>query len=239
MLAYLQQRAPASLSCSRTTTIATRTTHSASPTLDWVPDTAQQQAAHATRPTSPAIPFESESILLKAKRAYDRDRQRVKKRKERADRDRDRDRNAGSEPSALNAHQHTREGSGAGKRAKPRLALGLAAGTEKENLSLAVAPAFPLSPQVEEIIADVVERAAQARGEVPLDELVAVRPGKARKSKAGEFELVPSVPVVIALDDAMPDEAELDEPWEHISADELDEKRVAPPSYATVLANAL
>ena len=47
------------------------------------------------------------------------------------------------------------------------------------------------------------------------------------------------MPVVIALDDAMPDEAELDEPWEHISADELDEKRPSPPSYATVLANAI
>ena len=47
------------------------------------------------------------------------------------------------------------------------------------------------------------------------------------------------MPVVIALDDHIPEEAELDEPWEHISADELDEKRVAPPSYATVLAKAL
>ena len=57
---------------------------------------------------------------------------------------------------------------------------------------------------------------------------------------AGEFELVPGVPVVIALDDFAPEEAELGEPWEHISADELDEKRGEPRlSYATVLANAL
>ena len=56
---------------------------------------------------------------------------------------------------------------------------------------------------------------------------------------AGEFELVPGVPVVIALDDHIPEDAELDEPWEHISADELDEKRESPPSYATVLANAI
>ena len=47
------------------------------------------------------------------------------------------------------------------------------------------------------------------------------------------------MPVVIALDDQMAEDAELDEPWEHISADELDEKRVQPPSYATVVANAL
>ena len=56
---------------------------------------------------------------------------------------------------------------------------------------------------------------------------------------AGDFEVVSDMPVVIALDDQIPDEAELDEPWEHISADELDEKRESPPSYATVLANAI
>ena len=45
--------------------------------------------------------------------------------------------------------------------------------------------------------------------------------------------------MVIALDDQMSDEAELEEAWEHISADELDEKRVPPPTYATVVANAI
>ena len=55
---------------------------------------------------------------------------------------------------------------------------------------------------------------------------------------AGEFELVPGVPLVIALDDQVPGEVEPEEPWEHISADELDDARAAPPSYATVVANA-
>ena len=55
---------------------------------------------------------------------------------------------------------------------------------------------------------------------------------------AGDFEVVSEMPAVIVLDDQIPDEPELDEPWEHISADELDEKRPSPPSYATVLANA-
>lgn len=61
----------------------------------------------------------------------------------------------------------------------------------------------------------------------------------ARSRPAGEFELVPGMPVVIALDDQIHDEPELDEAWEHISADELDEKRVPPPTYATVVANAI
>ena len=59
-----------------------------------------------------------------------------------------------------------------------------------------------------------------------------------RSAIAGEFELVPSMPGVIALDDAPT--AELDEPWEHISADELDTepRRPTPPSYAAVAASA-
>ncbi|KAI0713190.1 hypothetical protein C8T65DRAFT_645829 [Cerioporus squamosus] len=190
--------------------------------------------AHATAqpetngPTSPQL--ESESIVLKAKRAYDRDRQRVKKRKERADREREWNASSHSDPSADQGPTGRRTGG------KPKLVSDAVdeKGGERD--------VFPNSPGVEEIIADIVEREAQARGvvepvRVPLDQLV--KPSKVRKSRAGEFELVPGMPVVIALDDQIPGEAELDEPWEHISADELDEKRVEPPSYATVLANAL
>ena len=103
--------------------------------------------------------------------------------------------------------------------------------------------------------------ATSPRLEVRLEQLM--KPAKARKSKgtppcaalpirpkmdadasapicsAGDFEVVSEMPAVIVLDDQIPDEAELDEPWEHISADELDEKRPSPPSYATVLANAI
>ncbi|TFK89859.1 hypothetical protein K466DRAFT_597441 [Polyporus arcularius HHB13444] len=186
-------------------------------------------------PTSPQP--ESESIVLKAKRAYERDRQRVKKRKERADRERERERNAShSDVVSAEAGLGRRTGShGAGRAgAKPRLVSDAVDEKSDER------DVFPSSPGLEEIIADIVEREAQARGlaepvRVHLEQLV--KPSKTRKSKAGEFELVPGMPVVIALDDL--DEAELDEPWEHISADELDEKRVEPPSYATVLANAL
>ncbi|KAI0801358.1 hypothetical protein C8Q74DRAFT_1314555 [Fomes fomentarius] len=192
---------------------------------------AAAEADPATRPTSPSVPLESESLVLKAKRAYEHDRQRTKKRKERAERERERERNA--------SESHPTPTQGAGRRTGtklPRIALGAGFGMGDENASPL------LSPGVEEIIADVVEREAQARGavqplEVHLEQFV--KPSKTRKSKAGEFELVPGMPGVIALDDQMPDDAELDEPWEHISADELDEKRVVPPSYATIVAKAL
>ncbi|KAI0714703.1 hypothetical protein C8Q76DRAFT_727758 [Earliella scabrosa] len=222
---------------------------SRTPTSPVNPDTPDT----AARPTSPPVPLESESLVLKAKRAYERDRQRTKKRKERADRERERERSA-SESHAPPEPRHAREGSG--RRARPpRMTIGVPVevgvdAKDKETLLL--------SPAVEEIIADIVEREAQARGELEVHIEQLVKPGKARKSKgesvlvlipwvcidldawnaAGEFELVPSMPVVIALDE-MPEDAELDEPWEHISADELDEKRVRPPSYATVVANAL
>ncbi|PIL31250.1 hypothetical protein GSI_05948 [Ganoderma sinense ZZ0214-1] len=227
------------------------------PTSDATP-----ASPNATQPVSPFL--ESESIVLKAKRAYDRDRQRAKKRKERAERERERTAALAPVPAV-----HSREGStkhaGRGN-AKPKLVTA-------EDKDVAVRP-LPTSP-VEEIIADVVERAMLARGdaavsvrvvtaskprEVDLEQLM--KPAKARKSKgesilvsglnvklgrdanasmrpAGDFEVVSDMPVVIALDDQIPDDAELDEPWEHISADELDEKRESPPSYATVLANAI
>ncbi|KAH9854341.1 hypothetical protein C2E23DRAFT_818259 [Lenzites betulinus] len=103
---------------------------------------------------------------------------------------------------------------------------------------LTLTAASPGTPFVEEVIADVVERETRARGSLEVQLAQFVKPAKVRRSKpAGEFEIVPSIPVVIALDDRLADDAELDEPWEHISADELDEKRAAPPSYATVVAS--
>ena len=228
----------------------------AQPTSDAV--AADPSSPNSTVPIYP-LP-ESESVILKAKRAYDRDRQRVKKRKERAERERERNTSLNPVPAI-----HSREGSGrhavggkAGGGTKPKLVVG-------EDVA-----ALPTSP-VEEIIADVVERAMLARAgaltatsprlEVRLEQLM--KPAKARKSKgtlpcspssilpethvdthvsiwlAGDFEVVSEMPAVIVLDDQIPDEPELDEPWEHISADELDEKRPSPPSYATVLANAI
>lgn len=140
--------------------------------------TPKQPADPATRPTSPSVPLESESLVLKAKRAYEHDRQRAKKRKERAERQRERERNA--------SESHPIPTQGAGRRTGtklPRIALGAGFGMGDENASPL------LSPGVEEIIADVVEREAQARGavqplEVHLEQFV--KPNKTRKSK-GEW----------------------------------------------------
>ena len=66
---------------------------------------------------------------------------------------------------------------------------------------------------------------------------------KARKTKDEEFELVPAVKSVIALDD-MPTGAvhdmEIDEPWEHIESEEGEGKKMkggkrAEPSYAAIV----
>ena len=59
----------------------------------------------------------------------------------------------------------------------------------------------------------------------------------------GDFELVPGVPSVIALDDAPPLEPEVEEPWEELDMDELDDHGGARPSsrvlsYAEIAATA-
>ncbi|PCH34405.1 hypothetical protein WOLCODRAFT_15304 [Wolfiporia cocos MD-104 SS10] len=67
---------------------------------------------------------------------------------------------------------------------------------------------------------------------------VLVKQAKPRKRRADDFEVVPKVRSVIALDDsAATAPAEMDEPWEHISMD--DEERVSAPSYAQIVASAM
>ncbi|EIN14266.1 hypothetical protein PUNSTDRAFT_140592 [Punctularia strigosozonata HHB-11173 SS5] len=85
------------------------------------------------------------------------------------------------------------------------------------------------------------ERAGKSgRKEVTLGELTVFKPGRnrghgrGRKAKDSNFEVVPHVRAVIALDDE-PDLFELDEPWEYVNPDE-DENH--GPSYAAVVAGA-
>lgn len=49
----------------------------------------------------------------------------------------------------------------------------------------------------------------------------------------GDFEIIPHVRPVIALDDDMAPDVEVDEPWEHIYGDD-DEYPDKEPSYATI-----
>lgn len=232
------------------------------PTAATTPPTADTQPAPETatspRPLSPLLHVENDGVILKAVRAYERDRQRSKKTKERTERERERERHRAAAASATPTPdgrpcRHCPSTSPSARRTG--LTLTLTSASTKEDTSLA--HGTPGSPLVEEIIADVVERETRARGSLEVQLAQLVKPAKARRSKgahpflffasvqgligrlgaAGEFELVPAIPLVIALDDALAEDAELDEPWEHISADELDEKRAAPPSYATVVAS--
>jgi len=74
---------------------------------------------------------------------------------------------------------------------------------------------------------------------VEIDLTAIMQPAKSRKSKAGDFEVLPSVRSVVALDDKFTADVpmEIDEPWECIDAD--DESGVGPRrktlSYADVL----
>lgn len=89
-------------------------------------------------------------------------------------------------------------------------------------------------------IAEVEHRPAVR--EVSLEDLL--RPGKPRKArKDGDFELVPGMPSVIALDDAPSPEPEVEEPWEELDFDELDDRDGTRPSsrilsYAEIAATA-
>ncbi|OSD00932.1 hypothetical protein PYCCODRAFT_1436991 [Trametes coccinea BRFM310] len=212
-------------------------------------------------PTTPLTPLESDSIVAKAMRAYERDRQRTKRTKERAEREREREQRASEGRDGRTPCRQCRDGPTRKSAAAP-LAPGALANAADADAVLA--PVSLSQPCVEDIIADVVEREGRARGELGVSRPLEVhlgqllKPGKMRRSKgerascipctrpdaepqrrfaAGEFELIPGMPTVIALDEHAAEDTELDEPWEHISADELDEKRVAPPSYATIVAS--
>ncbi|KAF9469552.1 hypothetical protein BDZ94DRAFT_1206141 [Collybia nuda] len=73
--------------------------------------------------------------------------------------------------------------------------------------------------------------AISSRLEVPLSALVTTR--KPRKGREGDFEIIPYVRPVIALDDDMTHDVEVDEPWEHIYGDD-DDQLDNEPSYATI-----
>jgi len=51
-----------------------------------------------------------------------------------------------------------------------------------------------------------------------------------------EFELVPHVRSVIALDDITTHDFTVNEPWEHVDLDDFNESKATPVSYANVLA---
>ncbi|EPS94757.1 hypothetical protein FOMPIDRAFT_1063066 [Fomitopsis schrenkii] len=71
----------------------------------------------------------------------------------------------------------------------------------------------------------------------PITLRVLIKPAKVPKRKAEDFEVIPKVRAVIALDDPAPALPEVDEPWEHIDLEDED-GHDHQPSYAQVLAAA-
>lgn len=86
---------------------------------------------------------------------------------------------------------------------------------------------------------------------VDLSDLVVLSQRKPRKLKEGDFELVPALPTIIALDDMPVLDMEVDEPWECVEEEDVfhdaheggskkakDRKGNQNPSYAEVLVGA-
>ncbi|KZT01184.1 uncharacterized protein LAESUDRAFT_816090 [Laetiporus sulphureus 93-53] len=80
---------------------------------------------------------------------------------------------------------------------------------------------------------------AHVRGVREVDLASLIKPAKTRKPKAEDYEVIPNVRPVIALDDRASAVPEVDEPWEHISAEDEDGAPAGPsgPSYAQIVAN--
>jgi len=62
---------------------------------------------------------------------------------------------------------------------------------------------------------DGTSPSALPRAQALLADLI-VLPRKPRKGKDGDYEIIPHIPSVIALDDDVTPDLEVDEPWEHI-----------------------
>ncbi|KAH8836074.1 hypothetical protein DL96DRAFT_1576596 [Flagelloscypha sp. PMI_526] len=71
------------------------------------------------------------------------------------------------------------------------------------------------------------------RIEVKLADLIAT--AKPRKTKAGDFEVIPQIRPVIALDDNVNHDISMDETWEYIPRDEELTNKAQELSYARVL----
>ncbi|EMD32676.1 hypothetical protein CERSUDRAFT_118701 [Gelatoporia subvermispora B] len=178
----------------------------------------------AVSPTSPRPPGESPSIL-KAVRALEHDRQRAKRAETRRAREQKARRDGMDKRRA-----HPARGAQAQRKSVGQKAANASwAGDERAERALAL-EASDESPILES------SAAAPGRIEVELSELV--KPGKVHKSKgAADFEVIPTVRQVIVLEDGIALEAELDEPWEHISAEDADDKLESAPSYADIVAS--
>jgi len=181
-----------------------------------------------TQPTaSPTLPKP-----LKDTRAYDHERQRLKKA---ADFVKMRARKAqqGAGCDGGKSHHH-RTGSGKDSVEGSAQLSEKGGRLQEEDLEYdELGEGLVLSNSRKENMGIVTIMADQPRYEVKLADLI--RPGKPRKPKGdGDFEVIPHIRSVIALDDNTPDELVIDEPWEHVYSTDCEEDRGL--SYAQVAA---
>ncbi|OCH89741.1 hypothetical protein OBBRIDRAFT_651207 [Obba rivulosa] len=189
----------------------------------------ESQRDRAASPTSPR-PLAESPFILKAVRAFEHDRQRAKRVAETA-RARERKARRGSTDKR---RQHTArsaqsQGKSAGQKGNTR--SWEADERMQQDLVLEASEESPRNPVLE------ISLAVPELVEVELSDLI--KPGKAPKAKGtADFEVIPTVRQVIALEDGLPLDPEMDEPWEHISADDADDTLEPAPSYARIVANA-
>lgn len=212
--------------------------------LDAQPTNVLSEVEKARLTTSPTIPS---SKLPKDARAYEHERQRLRKA---ADFVKMRARKAQQGAGWAGTKAHHRTGSG-------RSYSGSTTPSEKggrlreEDAEEDEGEGLVLSDSWKENLGVTTVAADQPRYEVKLADLI--RPGKPRKPKGSyclpqanpisnthyslgdsDFEVIPHIRSVIALDDNTPDELDVDEPWEHIyNTDSEDNKEL---SYAQVVA---
>ncbi|KAH9947076.1 hypothetical protein B0H21DRAFT_740245 [Amylocystis lapponica] len=165
-----------------------------------------------------ASPLDSPGVL-KAVREYEHDRHHTKKAAEH-ERTRERKERRRFRPHSGRA-VHVRRVSG----------RAIAVGPEVEEQAALETPEDLERP---EVVAEDVGPVGESMLELDIAPLM--KPAKARKRKAEDFEVIPSVRSVIVLDEHAAAELEIDEPWEHVTADDQEGEKVEPPSYARVVA---
>ncbi|OSX66796.1 hypothetical protein POSPLADRAFT_1175479 [Postia placenta MAD-698-R-SB12] len=183
--------------------------------------------ANAKAPPASAPELES-SAVLKAVRAHEHDRQRARKtvEVERTRERKERKRKAGAGTGAARQPKVGRKGSADAKGVTDAFSTFV-----EENLP-------PVAREGDDDAAGAGRWSPAHATEV--DITVLIKPAKVHKRRGDDFEVIPAVRSVIVLDDSVAVTPEVDEPWEHISAED-GEDGVAdpPPSYAQIAASAV
>lgn len=194
---------------------------------------ADATATDASTEPTPTTPAPESPAVLKAVRAYEHDRHRAKKtaETERTRERKERKRSLGApchaRPCRTAAHAHGRRSAARG------VFKGGADLEEREDALLA-----PVACEYEREERGAVdsETIPQRQDVRELGIHVLLKPARAHKHRADDFEVIPNVRSVIVLDDHISATPDVDEPWEHVTAE--DAEKDSAPSYAQIVASA-